>query len=40
MLWLRILAVVFTGASQAVISPPLNWTPLHWLSWIPFLWAL
>lgn len=40
MLWLRILAVVFTGTSQALIAPPLSWTPLHWISWIPLLWAL
>lgn len=40
MLWLRILAAVFTGTSQALISPPFSWTPLHWISWIPLLWAL
>ena len=40
MLWLRVLAAVFTGTTQALISPPLSWTPLHWVSWIPFLWAI
>ncbi len=40
MLWLRILAVVFTGTTQALIAPPLSWTPLHWISWVPLLWAL
>ncbi len=40
MLWLRVLAAVFTGATQALISPPFSWTALHWISWIPFLWAL
>ncbi len=40
MLWLRVLAVVFTGTVQALIAPPLSWTPLHWLAWVPFLWAI
>jgi len=40
MLWLRVLAAVFTGTTQALISPPLSWTPLHWVSWIPLLWAI
>jgi apolipoprotein N-acyltransferase len=40
MLWLRVLAVVFTGTAQALIAPPLSWTPLHWIAWVPFLWAI
>ncbi len=37
---LRLLAVLFSGAVQAFISPPLNLWWLHFFSWIPFLWAL
>ena len=40
MIWMRIAAAIFTGASQALISPPPNLTFLHWVSWIPLLWAL
>ena len=40
MLWLRVLAVVFTGVTQALISPPASWTFLHWFTWVPFLWAV
>jgi len=40
MMWMRIAAAIFTGASQALISPPPNLTFLHWISWIPLLWAL
>ncbi len=40
MIGLRALAVLFTGTTQALIAPPLSWTALHWVSWIPFLWAL
>ena len=35
-----VLALVFSGAVQALISPPLNWWWLHPLSLIPGLWAL
>ena len=40
MLWLRVLAVLFTGVTQALIAPPSSWTFLHWFTWIPFLWAV
>jgi apolipoprotein N-acyltransferase len=40
MLWLRVLAVVFTGVTQALIAPPSSWTFLHWFTWVPFLWAV
>jgi len=35
-----VAALVFSGAVQALISPPLNWWWLHPVSWIPGLWAL
>jgi len=40
MLPLRILATVFTGTAQALIAPPASWTVLHWVAWVPFLWAI
>lgn len=38
--WSKILAVAVTGALQALISPPLNLHFLHWLAWVPLLWAV
>ena len=40
MLALRILATVFSGTAQALIAPPTSWTVIHWVSWVPFLWAI
>jgi apolipoprotein N-acyltransferase len=37
---LTLLALIVSGASQAVISPPLNWWWLHPVSFVPALWAL
>ena len=37
---LRLLAVLFTAVCQPVLSAPFNWWPLHWFSWVPFLWAI
>ena len=38
--WLLFLALTFTGAGQALISPPLNWWWLLSVLWLPGLWAL
>lgn len=38
--WIRIGAALISGGSLAVISPPLNFWWLHWISWVPLLWAL
>lgn len=37
---LGLLGLVFSGAVQALISPPLNWWWLHAVSWIPALMVL
>lgn len=37
---LVILAVVFSGAVQAVISAPLSWVWLHPIAFVPAFWAL
>jgi apolipoprotein N-acyltransferase len=38
--WLRIGAVLISAAVQPALSAPFSWWPLHWISWIPFLWAI
>jgi apolipoprotein N-acyltransferase len=38
--WLRLGAVCLTAVLQPTLSAPLNWWPIHWISWIPFLWAI
>jgi len=38
--WLRLGAVFLTAVLQPTLSAPLNWWPVHWISWIPFLWAI
>jgi apolipoprotein N-acyltransferase len=38
--WLRIGAVLLSAIVQPTLSAPLSWWPLHWISWIPFLWAI
>lgn len=37
---LLVLALLFSGAGQALISPPLNWWWLLPVLWLPGLWAL
>jgi apolipoprotein N-acyltransferase len=34
-----LLALLYSGLVQALISPPLNWTLLHVLSWVPAFWV-
>ncbi len=36
----RVLAALLTGALFAVLSPPINLHWLHWLAFLPLLWAL
>ncbi|MCO4768516.1 MAG: apolipoprotein N-acyltransferase [Deltaproteobacteria bacterium] len=36
---LLLLAVVFSGITQAMISAPASWVWLHPLSWVPAFWA-
>lgn len=38
--WVRIGAVLLSAVIQPTLSAPLSWWPLHWISWIPFLWAI
>jgi len=38
--WLRLGAILLTAVSQPLLSAPFNWWPLHWIAWIPFLWAV
>lgn len=33
------VALLYSGLVQALISPPLNWTLLHVLSWVPAFWV-
>ena len=33
-------AVLATAVTQPLLSAPFSWWPLHWISWVPFLWAL
>lgn len=40
MVFLRITAALSTGIAQALIAPPVGWTFLHWVSWLPLLWAV
>lgn len=40
MVLLRIVAAVCTGAAQALVAPPVGWSFLHWVSWVPLLWAI
>ncbi len=37
---IAVLALVFSGTVQALISPPLNLWPLHPISWVPALFVL
>jgi apolipoprotein N-acyltransferase len=34
-----LLALLFSGLVQALISPPLNWLFLHVVSWVPAFWV-
>ncbi len=36
---LVLIALLYSGLVQALISPPLNWTLLHVLSWVPAFWV-
>jgi len=36
---LGVLALLFSGGVQALISPPLGWTFLHPVSWVPAFWV-
>lgn len=38
-MYLSLLALLYSGLVQALISPPLNWTVLHALSWLPAFWV-
>lgn len=40
LLAMRIFAVLLTAVSQPLLSAPFSWWPLHWIAWIPFLWAI
>ena len=37
---LRIGAAMVSGGSLALVAPPANLWWLHWVSWVPLLWAL
>jgi len=37
---LILLALIFSGSAQALISPPLNWWWIHWFLFVPGFWAL
>jgi len=37
---LIVLALIFSGSTQALISPPLNWWWIHWFLFVPGFWAL
>ena len=39
MILLVLFALLYSGLVQALISPPLNWTLLHVLSWVPAFWV-
>jgi apolipoprotein N-acyltransferase len=39
-LWLRLLAAALAGVLLMLVSPPLNWWWLHYLNFVPVLWAL
>ncbi len=36
----RIAAALVTGVAQSLVAPPVGWTFLHWVSWVPLLWAI
>jgi len=36
---LVVVALLYSGMVQALIAPPLNWTFLHILSWVPAFWV-
>ncbi|MEC9388674.1 MAG: apolipoprotein N-acyltransferase [Myxococcota bacterium] len=36
----RILAAMVSGGALAFVAPPANLWWLHWVSWVPLLWAL
>jgi apolipoprotein N-acyltransferase len=38
--WWRVAAVLFTAILQPLLSAPFSWWPFHWLSWVPFFWAI
>ena len=40
LLSIRIAAVLLTAIAQPLLSAPFSWWPLHWISWIPFFWAI
>ena len=40
LLFLRIGAVLLTAATFPLMSAPISLWPLHWVAWIPFLWAI
>lgn len=37
---LRVLAFAWAVAQYPLLDIPVNWWPLHWVSWVPFLWAI
>lgn len=40
LLWLRLGAFALAVAQYPLLNIPLNLWPLHWVSWIPFIWAI
>ncbi len=39
-LWLRVLAAAASGAVLVFVAPPVNLHWLHWVSFLPLLWAM
>ncbi len=37
---LRLAAFAWTVAQYPLLDMPVNWWPLHWVAWVPFLWAI
>ncbi len=38
--WTRILAAIVSGAALVLVAPPINQAWLHWVCFVPLLWAL
>lgn len=37
---LRVLAIAWTVAQYPLLNITINWWPLHWVAWVPFIWAI
>ncbi len=40
LLLFRLIAVFLTALSQPLLAAPFSYWPVHWIAWLPFLWAI